>query len=107
MEVKKPEKVIDGFIIASIEGKVGLSESDIVYLDKGKNSGLEQGNIMNIFRPTTTVSDPMSKEEKTITFPPRELGKLIIIRAEGDTSTAFITKSRQVIYKGDRVRTVE
>ncbi|MBI5048076.1 MAG: LysM peptidoglycan-binding domain-containing protein [Deltaproteobacteria bacterium] len=107
VEVKKPEKVIDGFIIASIEGKVGLAESDIVYLDKGKNSGLEQGNTMNIFRPTTTVSDPMSKEEKTITFPPAELGKLVIIRAEEDTSTAFITKSRQVIYKGDRVRTAE
>ncbi len=105
--VKKTEKTMDGFIIASLEGKVGMAENDIVYLDKGKNSGLEQGNTMNIFRPTTTVNDPMSAEKKTITLPPAELGKLVIIRVEEDTSAAFITKSKQVIYKGDRVRTVD
>lgn len=105
--VKKSEKRVDGFIIASLEGKRGLSENDIVYLDKGKSSGLEQGNTMNIFRPTTTVDDPMSAKKKTITFPPVDLGRLVIIRVEDDTSAAFITKSKQVIYKGDRVKTAE
>lgn len=105
--VKKPEKTMDGFIIASLEGKVGMAENDIVYLDKGKSSGLEQGNTMNIFRPTATVNDPMSAEKKTITFPPTELGQLVIIRVEDDTSAAFIIKSKQVIYKGDRVKTAE
>jgi len=105
--VKKTEKIVEGLVIASMEGKVGLAENDMVYLDKGKNSGLDVGNIMNIFRPTITVDDPMSKEEKTITLPPIELGRLVIIHVEDDTSTAFITKSRQVIYKGDRVRTAE
>ena len=105
--VKKAEKIVDGLIIESMEGKVGSAENDMVYLDKGKNSGLDVGNIMNIFRPAITVDDPMSKEKKTITLPPIELGRLVIIRVEDDTSTAFITKSRQVIYKGDRVRTAE
>ncbi|MBI3399113.1 MAG: LysM peptidoglycan-binding domain-containing protein [Deltaproteobacteria bacterium] len=106
--VKKAENAVDGFIIASLEGKVGVAENDIVYLDKGKNSGLEVGNAMNIFRPTTTVKDPMSQEEgKTIILPPKELGGLVIIAIEDDTATAFITKSKQVIYKGDRVRTVD
>lgn len=105
--VKKPEKTVDGFIISSLEGKNGLAENDIVYIDKGKNSGLEQGNTMNIFRPTTKVNDPMSAEKKTITFPPIELGMLVIISVEEDTSAAFITKSKQVIYKGDRVKTAE
>ena len=103
--VKKTEKIVEGLIIESMEGKVGSAENDMVYLDKGKNSGLDVGNIMNIFRPAITVDDPMSKEKKTITLPPIELGRLVIIRVEDDTSTAFITKSRQVIYKGDRVRT--
>src|SRR3989338_8136830 len=97
--VKKTEKIVEGLIIESMEGKVGSAENDMVYLDKGKNSGLDVGNIMNIFRPTVTVNDPMSKEKKTITLPPIELGRLVIIRVEDDTSTAFITKSRQVIYK--------
>lgn len=105
--VKKSEKAVDGFIIASLEKKVGVAENDIVYLDKGENSGLEQGNTMDIFRPTTTVDDPMSSKKKTITLPPAELGRLIIIRVEDDTSTAFIIKSKQVIYKGDRVKTAE
>lgn len=105
--VKKAEKIVEGLIIESMEGKVGLAENDMVYLDKGKNSGLDVGNTMNIFRPTNTVDDPMSKEKKIIKLPPTELGRLVIIRVEDDTSTAFITKSRQVIYKGDRVRTVE
>lgn len=107
--VKKAEKAADGFIIAAIEGKVGIAEKDIVYIDKGKNSGLEQGIVMNISRPTTTVRDPMYKEEeeKTITFLPAELGKLIIISADENTSSAFIINSRDVIYKGDRVRTAK
>lgn len=105
--VKKSEKTVDGFIIASLEGKVGVAENDIVYLDKGKSSGLEQGNTMDIFRPTTTVADPLSAEKKTVAFPPVELGRLVIIRVEEDTAAAFIIKSKQVIYKGDRVRTAE
>lgn len=108
--VKKTEKTVDGLVIASIEDKVSLAENDIVYLDKGKHGGLEVGNIMNIFRPFIKVDDPMSKDKKTkkpITLPPTELGRLIIIRVEDETSTAFITKSRQVIYRGDRVRTAE
>lgn len=105
--VKKTAKTVDGLVIASIEDKVGLAESDIVYLDKGKNSGIDVGNIMHIFRPFIKVDDPMSKDKKTITLPSIELGRLIIIRVEDDTSTAFITKSRQVIYRGDRVRTAE
>ena len=105
--IKKTEKAIDGLIIESMEGKVGSAENDMVYLDKGKNSGLDVGNIMNIFRPAITVDDPMSKEKKTITLPPIELGRLVIIRVEDDTSTAFITKSSQLIYKGHRVRTPE
>ncbi len=106
--VKKTEKTVNGLVIASIEDKVSLAENDIVYLDKGKNGGLDVGNIMHIFRPFIKVSDPMSQDKKsTITLPPVELGRLIIIRVEDDTSTAFIIKSRQVIYKGDRVRTAE
>jgi len=105
--VKKTEKTVDGLVIASIENKVGLAESDIVYLDKGKNNGVDVGNIMDIFRPFIKVDDPMSKDKKSITLPPIDLGRLIIIRVEDDTSAAFITKSRQVIYKGDRVRTAE
>lgn len=31
----------------------------------------------------------------------------VIIRAEEDASTAFITKSGYVIYKGDKVRTAK
>lgn len=105
--VKKAERAVDGIIIASLEGKKGSAENDVVYLDKGKNSGLEQGNVMEIFRPTTAVDDPMSKEEKIISFPPAELGRLVIIRVEEDTSAAFIIKSKQAVYTGDRVKTVE
>ncbi|MBI3753223.1 MAG: LysM peptidoglycan-binding domain-containing protein [Deltaproteobacteria bacterium] len=105
--VKKAEKGVDGLIIESLEGKEGSAENDIVYLDKGKNNGLDVGNVMDIFRPTTMIADPMSKEKKAITFPPTELGRLVIISVEDNTSAAFITKSKQAIYKGDRVKTAE
>lgn len=105
--VKKAEKTIDGLIIESLEGKVGVAENDIVYLDGGKNSGLAVGYTMNIFRPAGKAKDPLSEEKRIITFPHNELGKLVVIAVEDDTATAFITNSRQVIYKGDNVRTVE
>ena len=105
--VKKAEKTIDGLIIESVEGKVGVAENDIVYLDGGKNSGLAVGYTMNIFRPAGKAKDPLSEEKRIITFPHNELGKLVVIAVEDDTATAFITNSRQVIYKGDNVRTVE
>jgi len=63
---------------------------------------------MSIFRPREPIADPLSGEEKkVISPPPTELGRLVIVNVEEDTSTAFITKSRQVIYKGDRVKTAE
>ncbi|MBI5327772.1 MAG: hypothetical protein HZB80_05715 [Deltaproteobacteria bacterium] len=50
---------------------------------------------------------PLSEEEKTIIFLPTEMRTFVIIRAEEDASTAFITKSGYVIYKGDKVRTAK
>ena len=106
--IKKGGNLVEGFIIASLEGKTGVAEADIVYLDKGRSSGLEQGITMSIFRPREPIADPLSGEEKkVISPPPAELGRLVIVNVEEDTSTAFITKSRQVIYKGDRVKTAE
>jgi hypothetical protein len=50
------------------------------------------------------VDDPYNKN-KVLTFPPRELGTLILIDVKEDVSTAIILDSLQAINSGDIVKT--
>lgn len=92
VEVKRREIPLYGITLDSMEDKVLLAQDDVVYIDKGRNNGVEVGNLFNIYRLKEGI--------------PFDVGTMIVINTQEETSTAFIIKSYEVIHKGDRVKTV-
>lgn len=96
--VKKGGIPVSGIILDSMEDKVLLSQNDIVYIDIGRDNGVEVGNLFNIYR--------LREGKKGVMLPPLELGTMLVVDTQEDTSTAFIIKSYKTIMKGDRVEAV-
>ncbi|MFQ5585293.1 MAG: LysM peptidoglycan-binding domain-containing protein [Thermodesulfobacteriota bacterium] len=103
--VRKPTVSVDGVVIATVEGKGGVAEKDMVYIDRGEKDGLEVGDIMYLYRDRGKVKDPMAGGK--ITLPPVRLGELILINVKESTSSAFIVKSFKPAQRGDIVSTEE
>lgn len=106
VEITAPDSEVSGFIVASSEGLVNLSEGDIAYIDIGSRSGLKQGNIMRIFRKDSRVADP-SQKGHTVELPPIELGTLVVVKPGENTSSCVVVKSLQPILRGDSVTTLK
>ncbi len=82
--VKTPD--IHGHIVASNRNTILANAGDIVYLDKGKNNGLEIGNGFSFFSETPVK---------------RTIGTLQIIALQPTTSKAVILKTSQEATVGD------
>lgn len=75
---------INGYIVGSKQGLISL----FVYLDKGKNDGIEAGDLVGI------VSQPPYDSP---------IGYLQVIRVQDTTSTAMIRKYQREVMTGDSV----
>ncbi|MBI5560082.1 MAG: LysM peptidoglycan-binding domain-containing protein [Deltaproteobacteria bacterium] len=102
--VAPAEKDVKGVIITGLEGKSELSENDIVYIDRGFEDGLKEGNILDIYRDRGKVKDPFKR--KKVKLPPETVGRVLVVNARAKGSTAIILKGVEVIYPGYGVRTM-
>lgn len=104
VEVTAAESRVDGYIVASLDGKEELSRGDIVYIDKGVGDGLKKGNLMSVYRPRKEMKDPL-EAKKTVEVPPAELGTVIVAEAGEKTSVCIVVKGMRPMNIGDRVKT--
>lgn len=68
-----------------------VAQSDIVYLDRGKEDGLRKGDLLELHRHSQGL-------------PPRKIGQLKVIAAEDRTATAVIMGVSTRVMKGDRFK---
>ncbi|MCP9455427.1 MAG: OmpA family protein [Nitrospira sp.] len=68
-----------------------VSQSNIVYLDRGKADGLRTGDILDLYRQNAAL-------------PMRKIGELKVLATEDHTATARIIKASTRVFKGDRFK---
>jgi chemotaxis protein MotB len=68
-----------------------VSQTDIVYLDRGRTDGLKPGDLMDIYRHSAGL-------------PSRKIGQLKVLSTEDATATAKIERANTRIMKGDRYK---
>lgn len=68
-----------------------VAQSDIVYLDRGKEEGLRKGDLLELYRHSQGL-------------PPRKIGQLKVIAMEDRTATAKILGVTTRVMKGDRFK---
>jgi len=90
-------KVVEGEDRAEI-----LSKGDVIFLDAGKNNGLEAGKVYQIIRKLKVVDNPNSKDNiYGIAY--TRIGRLKVLLARENTASAIITFSCDKVTPGDLV----
>lgn len=82
-EIRTPD--INGYIIESYMNHISSGEGDIIFLDKGREDGLQVGDVVHV------LSEVPVK---------RPVGKIQIISLQPSTSAALILESRREIALG-------
>ncbi|MGQ0694293.1 MAG: hypothetical protein ACT4OL_01800, partial [Nitrospiraceae bacterium] len=70
-----------------------VSQGDVVYVDRGREDGLKDGHLMDIYRHSAGL-------------PSRKIGQLKVLSTEDRTATAKIVKANTRVMKGDRYKLV-
>ena len=102
--LKQAQKQLFGYIIAARQGKLGLGQNDIIYIDLGENDGLEVGNLLYMTRPRQ--QSEVIREKTDIKLPEVLLGSAVVLETEGNTASALVLKAVDAIVRGDLVRTI-
>ena len=97
---REPKKNIQGMLIANEDGRFNLAENNIVFLDQGKKQQVRAGNYFSIYKQDSILGENKKKKD----IPPVTIndiiGELVVLKTEEDTSTALITKSKDIILVG-------
>ncbi len=105
IESKKDTQNIEAVVADTLRASTGLVGADmLVFLDRGRKSGLEIGNRLLITRRGDGYLPVLSKGPVDDKRYPREtIGEIVVIDVREDLSTAVVTKSIKEARVGDRV----
>ena len=101
-------KDLDGRIVGTrLEVQTQIAEQSVVFIDKGKADGVEEGNVFKVIRSGDPYGLPLTKEQLSPpndpSLPAEVLGELMIIDVKETTATALVMKSRRELLIGDLV----
>jgi hypothetical protein len=99
--LRAADRDLVGYIVETQTGNTALAVGDVVYLDLGSAHGLRAGNLLYIVRDVKP--DQRYAQARIEKLPVEVLGALVVVDTGRNTSTAFIVKSVDTVYRGDRV----
>jgi hypothetical protein len=101
--LKKQERDLSGYLIATLRGNGSIGQFDIVYSDiGGAADGLEKGNMVRISRPRSGSISSLTK----LKLPDVLVGEGVIVGVRDSTATILVLKSADSIFIGDRISTI-
>lgn len=88
-----PVSSLEGMIVElqANQSMTLVSQSNVVYLDRGREDGLKAGDLVDIYRHSAGL-------------PPRTIGQLKVLWTEPHTATAKVMKANTRIIRGDRFK---
>jgi hypothetical protein len=101
-------KDLDGRIVGTrLEVVTQIAEQSVVFLDRGKADGVEEGNVFKVLRSGDPYGLPLTRDRLAPPNDPRlpaeVLGELMVIDVKETTSTALVVRSRRELLIGDLV----
>jgi hypothetical protein len=103
-----PAKVdAQGSVVAIVAQSDLIGQGEVVFVDLGKNSGIEVGNRMFVVRRGDALIDRMQPGEEIgqndKRFPARALGEVVIVEVGKNVSMALVTLAVKEMGVGDTV----
>ena len=91
------------------EGELGglergvSGESNVVYVDLGKSTGVKPGDLFIVYREVDASDGTLLADGKKSEKRKTAIGEIVILRVEDRASTALVTYSTDGISLGDSV----
>jgi LysM repeat protein len=99
--VERTGEALSGVVLAVMEERSLTGQFDIVYIDQGESSGVIAGDHFQIFRHGDRT--PAYAAVANVQLPDRLVGELEVLSVQADTATALLTRSTEVVQRGDRI----
>ncbi len=98
--VRPAPQGVGGTILAQQDGRLEVGREDLVYLDLGRNQGVDIGARLAVYNNEVPFEHGNAED---MGLPPNVVGEVVVLRAGGDSSTGLLTRSTDSIRVGDRV----
>jgi len=95
---------LDGRILAGqVDVLTMLGEQHVVFIDKGKVDGVEEGNVFRVVRSGDGYGQAPGALSWDPSLPKEVVGDLLVIDVRETASTALVTRSLRELTSGDRI----
>ncbi len=98
----EPAAPIDGVILDVPRGVSQIGQLDVVTLNKGRRDGLEEGNVLAVYKTGETVRDRVTGE--SVKIPDERAGLLMVFRAYDRLSYGLVLNASRQLAVLDKVR---
>ncbi len=96
---------LTGHIVAAqVDILTMLGEQHVVFVDRGKVDGVEEGNVFRVVRSGDQYGLPLGVIGNDPKLPDEIIGDLMVIDVKENVSTALVTRSLRELAIGDRVQ---
>ncbi|MDJ0786663.1 MAG: LysM peptidoglycan-binding domain-containing protein [Myxococcota bacterium] len=92
---------VEGHVVHTPDQRLTMGAHDVVYLDRGRNDGLDVGSPLEIYRPLGRGVDAVTGE---VELPDEVVAKLLVVETGDATSVALVTHATSDLTRGDRFR---
>jgi hypothetical protein len=100
---RAPIKPITGKILGIYEGVALAGQNSVVSINRGKNDGLERGNVVALWRAGSTVRDKTSDDRReTVVLPDERYGYMLVFRVFDRVSYALVLQVENTVQIGDK-----
>ena len=97
---RRPDKQIDTRVISIPKGVVEAGRWDVVIISGGKQEGLEDGHVLEVFSFRGQIRDP--RTSKLVTLPDTKIATLMVFKAYERVSYALLMEASAAVKVGDR-----
>jgi hypothetical protein len=96
---------VEGRIVHTPDRRLQMSQTDIVYLDRGTRDGISVGSPLEIYRPLgdhgKSVDSAQNRERRVADH---VVAKLLVVDVYDDTAVAVVTHTTEELNRGDSFR---
>ena len=104
VERRPNQRLVDGVILAAQRDVVSeVGEHHVVFVDKGRSDGVEDGNVFTVLRSGDPYGIEIDRIAHDASLPDEDIGTLLVVDAQQNSSAALVVRSIRELYVGDRV----
>ncbi len=99
---RAPDQDVEGRVIDVMDGVGQIGQYDVVVINLGREQGMQDGDVLAMFRAGREISDPVNRER--VMLPEERAGELLVFRTFDKLSFGLVMRASRHMEVMDVVR---